>query len=207
METEPKPQKSDLSQKNARVLKYVFLMVFAMIGLAYASVPLYDIFCRVTGWGGTTQVAESLPAPEEIIERTVTVRFDANTAPALPWSFGPEIKSIDVKLGERGFINYIAGNEAVGPTAGTAVFNVTPLKAGKYFHKIQCFCFDEQILQAGQTVNMPVLFYVDPAMHEDENLDDVTTITLSYSFFKTDSEELDAALEDFYENQPVPDTQ
>ena len=178
-----------------------------MVGLAYASVPLYDIFCRVTGWGGTTQVADALPSESEIINRVITVRFDANTARDLPWSFNPELQSIDVRLGERGFVNYISKNKASIPTAGTAVFNVTPLKAGKYFHKIQCFCFDEQILQAGQTVNMPVLFYVDPALHEDENLNDVTTITLSYSFFKTDSEALDTALEAFYESQPIPVTQ
>ncbi|MBI1300742.1 MAG: cytochrome c oxidase assembly protein [Alphaproteobacteria bacterium] len=207
MKKQYKNPRSDLAQKNARLLKYVFLIVFAMIGLAYTSVPLYNIFCRVTGWGGTTQIAEALPAPEEIIDRTVTVRFDANTARDLPWTFKPELQSIDVKLGERGFINFIAGNKLNNPSAGTAVFNVTPLKAGKYFHKIQCFCFDEQILQAGQTVNMPVLFYVDPAMHADKNLDDVTVITLSYSFFPTDSEDLQAALEEFYETQTVPNTQ
>lgn len=190
-----------LAKKNAKTARIVFLVVCAMVGLAYASVPLYNIFCRVTGWGGTTQVADALPAPEEVIDRDITVRFDANTARDLFWDFEPEVTSITVKLGERGLTNYIAKNRSDKPLAGTAVFNVTPLKAGKYFHKIQCFCFDEQILQPSQEVDMPVLFYVDPKMHDDENLEDVKVITLSYSFFKSDSEELDEALEEFYESQ------
>ena len=172
----------------------------AMVGLAYASVPLYNIFCRVTGWGGTTQVADSLPAPEDIIDREITVRFDANTARDLRWDFRPEVKAITLKIGARGLTNFIAMNRVgVCRLAGTAVFNVTPLKAGKYFHKIQCFCFDEQILQPGQEVNMPVLFYVDPKLHEDENMEDVKVITLSYSFFKSNSDALDLALEEFYD--------
>ncbi len=189
----------DLAQKNARTISTVLLVVCAMVGLSFASVPLYSVFCRVTGWGGTTQVSASLPAPDEIIDRDITVRFDGNTARDLPWNFRPEKISIKVKLGERGFANFIAVNRAQTPTAGTATFNVTPLKAGKYFHKIQCFCFDEQILQPNQKVNMPVLFYVDPKLHDDRNMDDVTTITLSYSFFKTDSDNLEQALEAFYE--------
>lgn len=188
----------DLAQKNARTLSTVLLVVCAMVGLSFASVPLYSVFCRVTGWGGTTQLSEVLPAPDEIIDRDITVRFDGNTARDLPWNFRPEKISIKVKLGERGFANFIAVNRAQIPTAGTATFNVTPLKAGKYFHKIQCFCFDEQILEPNQKVNMPVLFYVDPKLHEDRNMDDVTTITLSYSFFKTDSDNLEQALEAFY---------
>lgn len=188
----------DLAQKNARTLSTVLLVVCAMVGLSFASVPLYSVFCRVTGWGGTTQLSEVLPAPDEIIDRDITVRFDGNTARDLPWNFRPEKISIKVKLGERGFANFIAVNRAQMPTAGTATFNVTPLKAGKYFHKIQCFCFDEQILEPNQKVNMPVLFYVDPKLHEDRNMDDVTTITLSYSFFKTDSDNLEQALEAFY---------
>lgn len=190
---------ADLAQKNARMLSTVLLVVCAMVGLSFASVPLYSVFCRVTGWGGTTQVSEVLPSPDEIIDRDITVRFDGNTARDLPWNFRPEKISIKVKLGERGFANFIAVNRAQTPTAGTATFNVTPLKAGKYFHKIQCFCFDEQILQPNQKVNMPVLFYVDPKLHDDRNMDDVTTITLSYSFFKTDSDGLEQALDAFYE--------
>lgn len=187
----------ELSRKNARTGRMVLGIVVAMIGLAYASVPLYDLFCRVTGWGGTTQVSDSLPAPDEVIDRIVTVRFDANTARDLPWMFENETHDTNVKLGQRGFANFIAQNRSTKPMTGMALFNVTPLKAGKYFHKIQCFCFDEQTLQAGQRVDMPVMFYVDPKMHDDRNMDDVKTITLSYSFFKAESEDLGAALDAF----------
>jgi len=190
----------DIQAKNKRTFLYVLGVVCAMVALSFASVPLYDIFCRVTGWGGTTQVAAVLPVESEIIDRIVTVQFDSNTAQDLPWSFAPEKRSVQVKLGERGFINFIAANRAREPVAGTAIFNVTPLKAGKYFQKIQCFCFDEQILQPGQRMNMPVLFYVDPKMHEDRNMRDVKVITLSYSFFKTDSPELEKSMQEFYES-------
>ncbi|PCJ97851.1 MAG: cytochrome c oxidase assembly protein [Zetaproteobacteria bacterium] len=190
----------DLEQKNTRTLLVVLVVVCVMVGLSFAAVPLYNVFCRVTGWGGTTQIAEVIPSPNEIIDRSITVRFDSNTARDLPWNFRPERISIQVKLGERGFANFIAVNRAQVPIAGTATFNVTPLKAGKYFHKVQCFCFDEQVLQPNQKVNMPVLFYVDPKLHDDRNMDDVTTITLSYSFFKTESAALEQALEIFYEN-------
>lgn len=190
----------DMHKRNQRTILRVVFVVCAMVGLSFASVPLYSIFCNATGWGGTTQVSESLPAPEEIIDRIITVRFDANTTQDLPWSFAPEKHFIEVKLGERGFINFLAANRSREPVGGTAVFNVTPLKAGKYFHKIQCFCFDEQILKPGQRVHMPVLFYVDPKLHDDRNLDDVTTITLSYSFFRSNSDELDKVMEEFYES-------
>lgn len=193
----------DLAARNKRTALVVLVVVCAMTGLSFASVPLYNLFCRVTGFGGTTQVSEALPG--EILERTVTVRFDANTSDALPWDFHPEIKEIPVHLGERGLASFYAHNNGAVPVAGMALFNVTPLKVGKYFHKIQCFCFDEQILQPGRSVDMPVLFYVDPALARDPSMDDVTTITLSYSFFKTDSPELDRALEAFYNSgEDVP---
>ena len=193
----------ELARKNARLGRIVLGVVVAMIGLAYASVPLYDLFCRVTGWGGTTQVSDSLPTPEEIVDRIVTVRFDANTARDLPWVFKNETHDTNVKLGQRGFANFVAQNRSTKPTTGMALFNVTPLKAGKYFHKIQCFCFDEQTLQVGQRVDMPVMFYVDPKMHEDRNMDDVQTITLSYSFFRAESKGLDDALEAFGDDELV----
>ncbi len=189
----------ELARKNKKTALIVVMAVCAMVGLSFASVPLYNLFCKVTGWSGTTQVAEQFPAQEDVVDREITVRFDANTATNLPWDFKPEDLSVKVKLGERGFINYIAMNRASKPYAGTALFNVTPLKAGKYFQKVQCFCFDEQTLQPGQEVNMPVLFYVDPKLHEDPGMEDVKVITLSYSFFKTDSAELDDAFEAFYE--------
>lgn len=190
-----------LAQKNARTALVVSVVVCSMIGLSFASVPLYRVFCRVTGWSGTTQKSEALPNKNEIIDRDITVRFDGNTARDLPWNFRPEKISIKVKLGERGFANFIAVNRSNMPIAGTATFNVTPLKAGKYFHKIQCFCFDEQILRPNEKVNMPVLFYVDPKMHKDRNMDDVKVITLSYSFFKADSKGLGEALDRFYEGE------
>jgi len=192
-----------LAKKNARTVLVVFGVVVFMVGLAFASVPLYDLFCRVTGWGGTTQVSEALPTPDKIIDRVITVRFDANTSQDLPWAFKPDDLSTSVRIGARGFINYTAENTADVATVGTALFNVTPLKAGKYFHKVQCFCFDEQVLQSGQRVDMPVMFYVDPALHEDRNLNDVTTITLSYTFFKAESDELDVAMEAFYNQEDV----
>ncbi len=189
----------DLAKKNQKTAIRVMLVVCVMVGLSFASVPLYNIFCRVTGLSGTTQIAEAFPKENEVLERKMTVRFDANTARDLPWNFRPEDISVTLKVGERGFSNFIAVNRSVEPVAGTATFNVTPLKAGKYFHKVQCFCFNEQILQPNQKVDMPVLFYIDPAISEDRNMDDVSVITLSYSFFKTDSEALEKALDEFYE--------
>lgn len=194
-------QFDELAKKNAKTVRIVFGVVFFMVALAFASVPLYDMFCRVTGWGGTTQVSGALPTPDQIIDRRITVRFDANTAQDLPWDFGPEHLSTDVKIGARGFINYTAKNRSSAPMTGTALFNVTPLKAGKYFHKVQCFCFDEQVLHPDETVNMPVMFYVDPALHKDRSMDDVTTITLSYTFFKAKSDDLDIAMEAFYNGE------
>ncbi|MDH5721813.1 MAG: cytochrome c oxidase assembly protein [Alphaproteobacteria bacterium] len=188
-----------LIAKNRRAGLIVLGVVIAMIGLSFVSVPLYNMFCRVTGLAGTTQEAEILP--ETILEREVTIRFDSNTARNLPWDFKPEKKSIKLKVGARGFINFIAKNNGDEPITGMAVYNVTPLKAGKYFTKIQCFCFDSQVLQPGQKVNMPVLFFVDPKIDENELMDDVTTITLSYSFFHSESEGLDKAMEEIYESK------
>lgn len=184
--------------KNTKTLLTVLCVVAAMVGMAFASVPLYDIFCRVTGFNGTTMRADA-PLPDaQILERTVTVKFNADTAPALPWTFRAEQHEMTVQIGQQGLAAFIAKNRASRPAAGTAVYNVTPAKAGKYFHKIQCFCFDEQTLAAGEEMHMPVLFYVDPAMDKDRNMDDVRTITLSYTFFPAASDELDQALEEFY---------
>lgn len=197
------PQKpidhAEISRKNARLGLTILGIVVGMVALAYASVPLYDLFCRVTGFGGTTQIAKNLP--DIILDRTVTIKFNANTDKNLPWRFKPEQREIDVKLGQRGITAYSAQNRLDTPTTGTAIYNVTPLKVGKYFQKIQCFCFDEQTLQASQKVSMPVLFFVDPAFNDDPNMNDVNTITLSYTFFKAESKELDSALEAFYETE------
>lgn len=189
----------DLSARNRRTALGVLFVVAAMIGLSYASVPLYNLFCRVTGFGGTTQVSQVLPT--QILDREIIVRFDTNVARNLPWTFTPEIREMTLKVGEKGIANFIATNNGAEVNAGTALFNVTPLKAGKYFSKVQCFCFGEQHLNPGETVNMPVLFYVDPAMDEDVAMDDVSVITLSYSFFKVDSPELEKAMDAFYESQ------
>lgn len=191
----------DLIKKNRRMGLFVLLTVFCMVGLSFASVPLYNLFCKVTGYGGTTQVSEALP--KRIVEdRTITIRFNTDIAADLPWDFAAEQKSVTVHPGQKGLISYRAENHANTPMAGAAIFNVTPLKAGKYFHKVQCFCFEEQILQPGQTVHMPVMFYVDPSIADDTSMSDVQHITLSYTFYKTETETLEQALEDFYNQAP-----
>jgi cytochrome c oxidase assembly protein subunit 11 len=165
-----------------RSLGYVLAsVVVLMVGLAYASVPLYDLFCRVTGYGGTTQRADA--APSAAAARTMTVRFNADVDPNLPWRFYPVVNAVNVHVGEEKLAFFQAVNDASVPVTGTAVFNVTPQKAGAYFNKIQCFCFDKQVLQPGQTMDFPVSFFVDPDIASDPNLDDVKTITLSYTFF------------------------
>ena len=186
--------------KNKKTILSVFGVVFFMVALSFASVPLYRLFCQVTGFGGTTMQAEKLP--DTVLDRTVTIHFDANTSRNINWSFQPEKNQETVKLGQQGLISFNAENKADVPTAGTAVYNVTPAKVSKYFHKIQCFCFGEQILKPHESVQMPVMFYIAPEMAQDKEMDDVTSITLSYTFFPAESEELDKALEAFY-NSPT----
>jgi cytochrome c oxidase assembly protein subunit 11 len=186
----------DIHDKNTKTMLTVFAAVFFMIALSFASVPLYNLFCRVTGFGGTTQISTQLP--ETILDRKMTVRFNTDVNKNIPWKFNAEQDSITLNVGQDALINFKAMNNGDKPVAGTAVYNVTPLKAGKYFHKTQCFCFDAQVLNPNQDMNMPVVFYIDPSIADDPNMDDVTTITLSYSFFKSDSSELDEAMEKFY---------
>ncbi|GGB19995.1 cytochrome c oxidase assembly protein CtaG [Sphingomonas metalli] len=155
-----------------------------MTGLAWASVPLYRLFCQVTGLNGTTQ--RGLQAPGAT-DRTVRVDFDANVSPKLPWRFRPENPSDTVAVGARDMAFFTATNRSDKPITGTATFNVTPAQAGKYFTKIQCFCFTQQTLQPGETARMPVIFYVDPKMLADPDAADVETITLSYTFYPVDS--------------------
>jgi len=156
-------------------------VIAGMIGLTAAAVPLYDWFCRATGYGGTTRVAET--APEEVLERTITVRFNADVDPALPWSFTPVQRQMEVRIGERNLAFYRAENRSDRAIVGSATYNVTPNKAGYYFSKIACFCFEEQTLEPGEAVDMPVSFYVDPAIVEDADARDLEAITLSYTFF------------------------
>lgn len=155
----------------------------AMAGASFASVPLYRLFCQVTGYGGTTQRADAAPAAAAA--RIITVRFDASVSGnGLPWTFLPVERRVQVRVGEERLAFYRATNNGREATTGTATFNVTPFKAGPYFSKIACFCFSEQTLAAGQTIDMPVSFFVDPAILDDPNLADVDTITLSYTFFR-----------------------
>ena len=160
--------------------------VLAAMGTLTAYAPtLYDLFCRVTGIGGTTQVAASADGIE-VVDRTITIRFDANTAQSIPWGFRPKVREVEVKLGEVHQIDYRADNEAGETTWGTATYNVSPPAAGAYFNKIACFCFTRQELLAGAGVDMPVQFFVDPEILQDESLKNLPDITLSYTFFPQD---------------------
>lgn len=156
-------------------------LVLGMTGAAFAAVPLYDWFCRVTGYGGTTRVATAAPA--RVGERTVEVRFDANVSPGLPWRFRAETGAVTVRVGEVATVNYVIENTADHETVGIAAYNVTPDLAGYWFNKIVCFCFNEQKLAAHEKVVVPVTFYVDPDIEGDKNLKSVGSITLSYTFF------------------------
>ncbi len=160
------------------------LFVLSMVGAAYAAVPLYDLLCRVTGMGGRTQVAGAAPATAS--EQTVKVRFDANVAPGLSWEFAPEQREVTVKLGETKMVVYKATNLSSQDTWATASYNVAPGIAGSYFAKLQCFCFTKQHLKPGESMDMPVVFFVDPAALEDSDARRVKTITLSYTFFPTE---------------------
>lgn len=182
----------DLKRSNAKVGLYAALFALAMLGMGFAAVPLYRIFCQVTGFGGTTQRASLGDAiAAELAGRqtggaTVSVRFDANVDADVPWTFRPEQVTQTVKLGERQMAFYYARNNSDRPVTGTASFNVSPVQTGQYFNKIQCFCFTEQTLQPGQEVSMPVLFFVDPAIRDDPNAAPVEQITLSYTFHRSD---------------------
>ena len=183
----PASHDADTARRNARVALMAFAGALAMLGLGYAAVPLYEMFCRVTGFGGTTQVAsqsdaaraEALASGEQI-----SIRFDASTASDMPWTFRPAAATDTITIGQRDIATYVARNNSSQPITGTATFNVEPEQAGKYFNKVQCFCFTEQTLAPGQEVVMPVLYYVDPAMLEDENMKGVEQITLSYTFHR-----------------------
>lgn len=156
-------------------------LVVGMIGMSYAAVPLYRIFCQVTGYGGTTQRAEQ--APDTILDRKIKVRFDANTGRGMGWDFWPVQRTVELKIGESALAFYEARNVTDKTITGTATFNVSPEAAGSYFSKVECFCFTEQTLEAGKTADMPVTFFIDPEMVNDPAAKNIDEITLSYTFF------------------------
>lgn len=172
---------SPKNSRNAKTATIAAAASITMVGLSFAAVPLYRAFCQATGFGGTTQRAEA--ATGVVLNRTITVRFDANVSPDLPWAFRPEQLAQTLKIGETGLAYFEAENQSAKPITGRASFNVTPEKAAIYFKKIQCFCFNEQVLRPHQKVSMPVTYFIDPAIAKDPGLDDVDTVTLSYTFF------------------------
>ena len=185
---------SSVSQRlgpNGRVVLVCVGVLAGMAGLSYASVPLYNMFCRVTGYGGTTQEVEQYS--DVILDREMTVRFDGSVARNMPWDFTPEQRSMRLKVGESGLAFYTAHNPTSRPIVGRATYNVTPQKAGIYFAKIACFCFTEQVLLPGETVRMPVTFFLDPALADDPHMREVSTVTLSYTFFEASDISEDSA--------------
>ncbi|MBO6506031.1 MAG: cytochrome c oxidase assembly protein [Kordiimonadaceae bacterium] len=178
-----------VAAKNNRMAGMVVGVVLGMVGLAYASVPLYELFCRVTGYGGTTQRAELLDT--QAIDRDMRVRFSANTHRDMPWDFKPQQVAQTLKVGEQGLAYFEAHNPTNQTIVGTATYNVAPHKAGTYFAKIDCFCFTEQVLKPGETVVMPVVYFIDPLIEEDRNLNEVTEVTLSYTFFVMDDADVE----------------
>jgi cytochrome c oxidase assembly protein subunit 11 len=168
--------------RDAVVASICGFVVVLMLGAAYAAVPFYNWFCRATGFNGTTQVATSAPSGAPLA-RKIAVRFDANVAPGLPWKFEPEQNEIEVKIGQVVTIFYTVTNQAARTTTGQAAYNVAPLTVGAYFQKINCFCFTEQTMAPGEKREMPVVFYVDPALVADSENDGLKTITLSYTFY------------------------
>ena len=173
---------ADLETRKRRTVAGLIGLLGVMVALTVFAVPLYNYFCRVTGYGGTTQTAAQ--APDQTIDRQMTVRFNADTGRDLEWDFQPAVRLVTVPIGETAHIVYIAENKSDKTVVGSAVFNVTPFKVGPYFTKVACFCFDEQTLAPGERVEMAVTFFIDPSIMDNVNLDDVTSITLSYAFFK-----------------------
>lgn len=178
----PPPQKRP-PQRRSFAVTAAACAVFgaAMLGAAFASVPLYKLFCQATGYGGTTQRAEK--APDKAVDRTIVVRFDANVANGIGWAFRPEQRQVTVRLGEVGKVNFLAENRSGTVETGKAGFNVSPDSTGRFFNKIACFCFSEQTLKPGEKVEMPVTFFVDPAIANDPDTRFTDTITLSYTFY------------------------
>jgi cytochrome c oxidase assembly protein subunit 11 len=158
-----------------------FALVLAMVGAAFAAVPLYNIFCKATGFDGTPLVGTT--APTSTLERTISVSFDSNVAPGLSWSFKQEVPAVDARIGETQTVFFLVKNEGTTPSTGIAAFNVQPGQAGAFFVKLKCFCFEDQTLQPGEEVEFPVVFYIDPTIAQEHSLDDLAMITLSYTYF------------------------
>lgn len=169
------------SKKNRSLAFSMAALVVGMVCLSFAAVPLYDLFCRMTGYGGKTGIAKE--APQTVFSRQMQIRFNADVAQELPWEFAPDQGPVSVKLGEEKLVTFRARNISDKPVFGTAIYNVTPLLAAQYFNKIQCFCFENQRLQPGEEMHMPVSFFIDPAIENDPFLKDLQTVTLSYTFF------------------------
>lgn len=173
-------------RRHTRVVVLALAAATGMGGLTWASVPLYKIFCGATGIGGTTQEARGVNQYDlPILARTMSVSFNADTSPGIPWAFKPMQKAVDVHVGEEKLIYFTATNNSDKPVTGRAVYNVAPAKMGLYFSKVACFCFTEQTLQPHQTVKMPVQFFIDPSIAQDPHLDEVKEVTLSYTFFRS----------------------
>ena len=181
------------ARKNRRVAIIAGAAALGMVGLAYASVPLYSMFCKATGFGGTTQRADV--APNSATDKFITIRFDANTAGSLGWNFHPVQSVMKVKIGEQSMAHYSATNTTNETATGSAIFNVSPAEAGAYFDKIQCFCFTRQTLRSGESVDLPVVFFVDPAILDDPDAKAISEITLSYTFFPADKPKAVSAVE------------
>ena len=170
-------------RNNGLIAGALIAIIGGMVGLSFAAVPLYRVFCEATGYAGTPQLRGA--AGPGATGRSIVVRFNATTSPSLPWRFAPHEAAVTVKLGEDRLASYVGQNRGQQPITGVATYNVTPEKAGRYFHKTACFCFDEQTLAPGQKMQFPLSFWVDPAIAEDPDTRDVTTVTLSYTFFRS----------------------
>ncbi len=178
-------QNSTVARRHRNVAVTCAFVVVSMVGLSFAAVPLYRLYCQVTGYAGTTQKAEK--SSDVVLDRAITMHFDANVAQDLAWRFEPVKRTMDIKIGETVLAFYRATNTSDEPLTGTAVFNVTPEAAGIHFNKIECFCFTEQTLEPGQTVDMPVSFFVDPAIVDDSDASYLSELTLSYTFYRKDA--------------------
>lgn len=177
------PSAEQIARRNRRTLLAAFGFAAGMVGVSFAAVPLYDWFCRVTGFGGTPMIGAAAPGP--MADTTVTIRFVATTHPGLPWRFTPQQNAMQLRLGEEGIGFYTARNLSDRPVTGISTYNVSPDIAGRFFHKTACFCFEEQTLEPGQSVDMPLSFWVDPAILQDAQARGIRTITVSYTFFRS----------------------